>query len=259
MKVSIITACYNSEKTIEETIRSVARQTYRDIEYILVDGGSNDKTLEIIKKYKDKISILISEKDSGVYNAMNKGIKASTGEILFFLNSDDVFINELVVQKFVEASCKTEAGLILGDILLLNKYTGEFYYENHSHIDKIRLINSTVFHPATFFKSKVFEKYGFYNENNKIISDYEWYLNYFLNKGDYQYIKIPISIFSLGGISSEEKNIMIHISEKQQIQRKYFSQKEIKIVQLLIKFFPRKINKLKFRRILAGLGLNKFY
>ena len=92
MKISVITVCYNSENTIERTIKSVLSQTYQDIEYIIVDGLSTDKTLEIVNKYKDKIAKIISEKDTGLYDAMNKGIDNASGEYLMFLNSDDCFI-----------------------------------------------------------------------------------------------------------------------------------------------------------------------
>lgn len=259
MKVSIITACYNSESTIEETIRSVQKQTYKDIEYIVIDGASTDKTSEIFKNYKNTIIKLINEPDTGVYNAMNKGIKASTGALLFFLNSDDVFINELVVEKFVKEAQKTSAGLLLGNILMLNRYTGEMYYENHKIVDKIRLMTSSIFHPATFFKKEVFEKYGIFNENNKIVSDYEWYVNYFQNGGDYKYIDFPISIFSLGGLSSNKKHKKLHLKEYISVKNKYFSKQELKNTDLLKKYFPRKINKIKFRKLLEKLKLNKFY
>ena len=259
MKVSIITVCYNSQDTIEETIRCVARQTYDNIEYIIVDGASTDNTLQIIDKYKDTINILVSELDTGVYNAMNKGIKTASGNLLFFLNSDDVFINESVVEKFVEEAKKNTAGLLLGNILMLNKYTGEMYYENHKIVDKIRLMTSSIFHPATFFKKEVFEKYGLYNENNKIVSDYEWYVNYLQTGGDYKYIDLPVSIFSLGGLSSNEKNKVLHLKEYAEVKNKYFSKQEIKNTDLLKKYFPRKINKIKFRKSLEKLKLNKFY
>ncbi|MPW86995.1 glycosyltransferase, partial [Moraxella catarrhalis] len=91
LKVSVITACFNSEKTIEDTILSVLHQTYKNIEYIIIDGASTDSTLEIIQKYRDQIACVMSEKDKGIYDAMNKGIKRSSGDIIALLNSDDFY------------------------------------------------------------------------------------------------------------------------------------------------------------------------
>lgn len=254
MKVSVITACYNAQDTIEDTIRSVANQTYPDIEYIIIDGASKDKTLEIANKYKDKVSVLISEPDSGVYNAMNKGINAASGDLIFFLNADDIFINETVIENFVKFAENNKQGLILGNIILLDKYNGTVFHEKQPLIDNIQLLKSTVFHPATFFKKEVFEKYGLYNEENKIASDYEWYLNYFVkNKGDYAYLDKPVTIFSMSGISSNEEHSKLHQAERKQIQQKYFTQRQIKTFEVVNKLFPRRIKKVKFRKMLANI------
>jgi len=259
VKVSVITACYNAQNTIEETIRSVLLQTHKDIEYIIIDGNSTDKTLEIVSKYENIVSKLISEKDSGVYNAMNKGISNATGDLVFFLNADDVFINETVVENFANYAKQTQAGLLLGNILMLNRYTGENYYEKQGFIDNFQLINSTIFHPATFFRREIFQKYGNYNENNKIVSDYEWYVNYFRNGGDYKYFDVPISVFSLGGLSSDEKHHEIHIKERKDVIKKYFSKNEINSINFFSKYAPRRSKKIKFRQKLANIGLNRTY
>ena len=105
MKISIITVCFNSERTINETIKSVLNQTYDNIEYIIVDGGSKDKTLEIIKENEDKFNgklIWKSEKDKGLYDAMNKGIKMSTGDVIGFINSDDLFCDNEALEKIMD-------------------------------------------------------------------------------------------------------------------------------------------------------------
>lgn len=100
MKVSIITVCYNSEKTIEDTIRSVASQDYDDIEYIIIDGGSTDSTLDIVKKNSNHVDVYLSEKDEGLYDAMNKGIKLASGDVIGILNSDDFFVSRSSVSVF---------------------------------------------------------------------------------------------------------------------------------------------------------------
>lgn len=264
MKVSIITACFNADKTIEETIRSVAKQTYPNIEYIIIDGASSDKTLEIVEKYRGIVSVLVSEPDSGVYNAMNKGIKAATGDLVFFLNADDVFINELVVEQFANFARDRNEGLILGNQILLDRNDGRVYHEKQALIDDIQLLKSTVFHPATFFRREVFDKYGqkngLYNEDNKIASDYEWYLNYFVkNNGDYAYLDKPVSVFHMGGLSSDTEHGKIHKAERQKIQEKYFTSGQVRTYNILNNLFPRKINKISFRKTLAKLKFNKLY
>jgi glycosyltransferase involved in cell wall biosynthesis len=102
MKVSIITVCFNSEKTIEDTLKSVTSQTYPDIEYIVVDGLSKDGTNEIVQRYSDIVSVHVSEKDNGLYDAMNKGIQLATGDVIGILNSDDIFFNEIIIQEVVD-------------------------------------------------------------------------------------------------------------------------------------------------------------
>jgi glycosyltransferase involved in cell wall biosynthesis len=117
MKVSIITASYNSEKTIRKAIQSVISQTYKDIEYIIVDGASSDNTLNIVHEYQDKISTIISEKDSGIYHAFNKGIEIASGDIVGFLNSDDCFANEHVIEEIVLHFKKTNCDVVYGDLI----------------------------------------------------------------------------------------------------------------------------------------------
>jgi glycosyltransferase involved in cell wall biosynthesis len=122
MKISIITVCYNSQNTVESTIQSVLNQTYLNIEYIIIDGGSEDGTKDIINKYLDKIAKYVSESDKGIYDAMNKGITLATGEIIGFLNSDDIFFDNDIVLKI--ASLFTEFKLldsVFGDIIFFNE------------------------------------------------------------------------------------------------------------------------------------------
>lgn len=119
LKVSVITACFNSEKTIEDTILSVLHQTYKNIEYIIIDGASTDGTLEIIQKYKDRIACVMSEKDEGIYNAMNKGIKRSSGDIIALLNSDDFYKDEFVVEKVVHEFENKNCDSVYADLVFV--------------------------------------------------------------------------------------------------------------------------------------------
>ena len=139
MKISVITVCRNSEETIERTLQSVACQTCKDFEYIVVDGVSTDSTLEIIDKYKSHISKFISEPDKGIYDAMNKGAKMAEGEYIVFLNADDVFIHENVLSLVAEKMKDKKADLFYGDLVFLEKNTGRINNRKQDNVNYIYL------------------------------------------------------------------------------------------------------------------------
>ena len=120
MKVSIITVCYNSELTIEDTIKSVLSQTYDDIEYIIVDGNSTDSTLNIINKYKDQISTIVSEPDKGIYDAMNKGVELANGELIGIINSDDFYSDKNVIKNVVDTLKKDDSDALYADLVYVD-------------------------------------------------------------------------------------------------------------------------------------------
>ena len=121
MKVSIITVCYNSQETIQDTIKSVIDQTYQDIEYIIIDGGSWDRTLDIISKYKDQITKVVTGPDDGIYDAMNKGISLATGDVLSILNSDDFYINNFTIEKVVRTMSENNVDSSYSDAVYIHK------------------------------------------------------------------------------------------------------------------------------------------
>ena len=122
LKVSIITSVYNNEATIEDAIKSVLSQNYNNIEYIVVDGASKDGTVTIIKKYEDKISTFVSEKDKGIYDGLNKGVSLATGDIIGFLHSDDIYADENIISEVVEAFEKNKTDSIYGDLVYVDKH-----------------------------------------------------------------------------------------------------------------------------------------
>lgn len=204
MKVSIITVCYNSEKTIEDTLRSIQSQTYPDIEYILIDGLSKDTTNSLIEKYSDIVSIHISEQDNGLYEAMNKGIRIATGDIIGVLNSDDILANDDIIQKLVN-SIGMHNG-IYGDI---------GFYSQHSFSEKKRHYSSKGFkkskfsrgmmpaHPSVYVRKECYEKAGFYREDFKIASDFDMVLRIFsLPNTSFVYLDEEIVKMRLGGVST---------------------------------------------------------
>lgn len=181
MKLSIITVCFNSQDTIEDTIQSVLSQTYHDIEYIIIDGNSTDRTLEKIEAYKDKISKVISEPDNGIYDAMNKGIRLATGDVIAVLNSDDVYLNQTVAVNMINLITKDDLDAAYADLVYVDK--GET--NNIIRVWKAGNYKRGSFcygwvppHPTFFCRKNVFEKYGYFNSDFKIAADFELLLRF---------------------------------------------------------------------------------
>lgn len=229
-KVSVITVCLNSKKYLEETIKSVSMQTYSNIEYIIIDGGSTDGSAELFNKYRHRINNLLIEKDSGIFDAMNKGVRLSTGEAVYFLNSGDKFYDEKTVEKAVNVLKENrEIDFVYGNIVIFDPVNKMFYVEKYpKRISKWLFIKKTIAHPASFFRSSCFEKIGYFNQAYRIGADYEWYLRAIFDRGlKGVYMDTNISIFRLGGNSSAERDIKSYFSERILIQNKYFSPIEI--------------------------------
>lgn len=201
--VSIITVVYNGEDYLQQTIDSVYNQTYKFIEYIIIDGGSTDNTISIIKKNEDKITKWISEKDNGLYDAMNKGIALANGTLIGTINSDDWYEKDAVNYVVNSFKKKLDAKLIHA-----NRY--DVYPDGRKRIYKFNPSNfkfmyfgMTYSHPTVFVHKKIYEKYK-YNILLKSLSDYQFILQVFLKfKEDFVFIPEPIVNFRLGGISGQ--------------------------------------------------------
>jgi glycosyltransferase involved in cell wall biosynthesis len=195
----------------------VLAQNFKDYEYIIVDGLSTDKTLEIIKKYKKRVNKIISEPDTGIYEAMNKGIKAARGEYLLFLNADDVLLHENVLAIVTEQLAGSAVDVFFGQIVKLNRQTGEAVINQQTaYLNKITLLTNQPQHPASFIRRKAFAKVGLYDATLRICGDYEWFLRAFLrHKCSYRYYDFVCAVFDLGGVSntidyaSVEKHIVL--------------------------------------------------
>ncbi len=212
MKVSIITICFNSQKTIKQAIESVLSQDYEDIEYIIVDGGSPDGTVGIIKSFGNKIDKFVSEKDKGLFDALNKGIKMATGEIVGILHSDDIFASSNIVQKVAKEMAEKNAWACWGDLVYVDK-------NNPNKI--VRVWKSSAYkkglfkkgwmppHTTFFARKEAFEKYGYYKLNFEMAADYELMLR-FLEKFNIASCYIPEIFVKMrtGGVSDRSlKNI----------------------------------------------------
>ena len=215
MKISIITVCYNSEATLEDTIKSVAAQTYDDIEYIIIDGNSKDNTLKIIEKYPDVVTKWISESDKGLYDAMNKGIAMATGDYIGILNSDDTFYEPQTLEKVVEFLKMNHLDACTGDIVqhkngrIIRRYSSKNWTP-----EKLK-IGFMAPHPSIFFKRSLFEKYGDYTLGYKIASDYELIIRYFLKKEiSWKYSNLITTSMAVGGASSSGMSSYHTITEE---------------------------------------------
>ncbi|KOP39493.1 MULTISPECIES: glycosyltransferase family 2 protein [unclassified Flavobacterium] len=245
MKISIITVCYNSSDTIEKTILSVASQTYKNIEYIIVDGNSKDSTLEIIKNNETKITKWISEPDKGLYDAMNKGLLLATGDLIGILNSDDTFYSATVIQEIAKFHESNNVDASVGNIIqhkengkVLRLYSSKFW-----NPQKLK-IGFMPPHPSIFFKRELFEKFGDYDLGFKIGADYELITRFFLkNNITWQFSGITTTAMLVGGLSSSGSSSYKLITKEIQ---KALSMNEIE-------FSPSKIRMRFFWKIIGFL------
>jgi glycosyltransferase involved in cell wall biosynthesis len=218
---SIITVCYNEEQTIEKTCKSVSAQTSKKFEWIVIDGKSTDKTLSILKKYKKNMSNLLSEKDKGVYDAMNKGISKANGKYLLFLNGGDALVDKNVLEN--------ASNLIKEDEEKSDIYYGDAIYDNgevvdfgHSKLNKKFFKTKTISHQSTFINKNLFSKYGKYNLKYKIVADFDfWVKTIAINKVKTKHLPLIISIFDLAGISTNYKLANKQITERNKVLISY--------------------------------------
>jgi glycosyltransferase involved in cell wall biosynthesis len=203
--VTIITVTCNAIQSLEKTIISVLNQTYTNLEYIIIDGSSTDGTLDIIKKYENRLTKWISEPDNGIYDAMNKGVAMASGEWVNFMNAGDYFNeNETIEQVFKNYDGK--ADVIYGDVLLSD---GSVKKASNIEAMKLRL---PFCHQAAFTKATIFKRIKF-DTNYKIIADYVLYFNtYYKHMACFQYLKFVVAIFDTYGFSN--RNLQLYFKEK---------------------------------------------
>lgn len=199
--VSIITICYNSEATIEQTIQQVLAQTYSNIEYIIIDGGSKDSTLRIIDKYKSKISVIVSEPDKGIYDAMNKGINRANGELIGIINSDDwyeVYTVEKVINHYL--TLPSASNTVIYGMIRLWKENKEFAIRRFHH----NFLHETVIqHPTCFVPKTLYVKYGSFNSKYRIAGDYDLLNRFAENNVVFSNIDVVLANFRIGGASTK--------------------------------------------------------
>ena len=210
MKLSIITINRNNAAGLEKTLQSVAAQTYKEFEYIIIDGASTDGSVEVIKKYESEFAHLkwVSEPDKGVYNAMNKGIRMASGEYIQILNSADALASDVVTEKMLAAlEEKGKPSILYGNMI-------KCFPDGRKVVDKcfagqeitmLGMYTGTLNHDPVYIRRDLFEKYGYYDETLKIVSDWKWYLQaIILGEERPQYVDIDVTLFDMTGISESE-------------------------------------------------------
>lgn len=213
-KVSIVTVVLNDVVHIENTIKSVLCQTYSDIEYILIDGNSYDGTLDIVKKYEDRISICISEKDSGVYDAMNKAINFVSGEWVLFLNSGDTFVNNNVVQNVFGNHLNDQTFVVFGDTYYVYEW-GTIIARAKTPLDFSKGLPFN--HQSVFVRSSLLKNRPF-NIKYSLAADFDFFYNLYIDNVHFEYVPIMISNYLYGGLSSA--SILNLYKEIMNIQRR---------------------------------------
>lgn len=210
MKLSIITINRNIAAGLEKTIQSVASQSFKDFEYVIVDGASTDGSVEMIKKYESQFAHLrwLSESDAGIYNAMNKGIRMASGDYIQILNSADALASDVVTEKMLAAlEEKGKPSILYGNMI-------KCFPNGRKVVDKcfagqeitmLGMYTGTLNHDPVYIRRDLFEKYGYYDETLKIVSDWKWYLQaIILGEERPQYVDIDVTLFDMTGISESD-------------------------------------------------------
>lgn len=212
MKVSIITVVWNNAETIKDAIDSVLGQTYKNIEYIIVDGASTDGTVEIVQSYGDKITKFVSEKDKGLYDAMNKGLRLATGHVIGILNSDDFYINSDVIQKIVKEFEDKKVDSVYADLVFVKSDNLDkivrYFDSSHWSPDKFAY-GWMPAHPTFFVKREIYDKYGVFRTDLKVAADFDLMARFlFKYKISYNYMQEVIVKMRTGGASTSLFNII---------------------------------------------------
>jgi glycosyltransferase involved in cell wall biosynthesis len=248
-KVSIITVVFNNREMIKDAISSVLNQTYKNIEYIVIDGSSDDGTIDVVQSYGKKITKFISEKDDGLYDAMNKGVGMATGDIVGILNSDDFYIDNLVISKVVKKFISNQCDSLYADLV----------YVKPSNVNKVvRFYDSGIFnlssfsngimpaHPTFFVKREVYEKYGVFRTDLKIAADFDLMIRFlFCHEINSYYMKDVLIKMRTGGVSTSFSSVWINSME--QLKVCHENGIDTNIFKILYKYFGK----------IGGLFINK--
>jgi len=205
-KISIITVAFNSVRTIQDTIESILLQDYKNIEYIIIDAGSSDGSVEIIKSFADKITYFISESDHGIYDGMNKGIKAASGDLIGILNSDDFYPNNFILSNVAKTFISSQCDAVYGDLVYVKNYDKNkiVRYWQAGDYSALKIKNGWMLpHPTFFVKKSIYDRFGLYNTELKRAADYEMILKLLYKQNiSVKYIPMILVNMRMGGASN---------------------------------------------------------
>lgn len=217
-KVSVITINYNDGNGLEKTIRSLVSQVVTDYEFIVIDGGSTDTSMEVIKKYADKIKFWVSEKDGGIYDAQNKGVLKASGEYLIFLNSGDSFFDKNVISKFCDHEKRGHKKVIYGNTNIIDSDGTSRILCPPENIDLNFWYANTLNHQAVFTHSSLFQKYGVFSTEYKFASDFEHLFRIFVKEPDqFSYMNELVCNYDNTGLTSKGEFHKLIIEERNRI------------------------------------------
>lgn len=222
IKLTIITINYNNNIGLIKTIESVINQTWTDFEFIIIDGGSTDESLATIRKYEKHINYWVSEKDRGIYDALNKGIQLARGTYVNFMNSGDFFFNNTILEE-IHHKFKESIGVLYGDSFYFNQEGYDRVEKTPSQLSFSHFFNSGINHQASFIKRELFFKYFMYNIEYKICSDWEFFIYVLCKKNEtYEHLQKTICYYDFSGISAVSENLHLYYQERELIMKKHF-------------------------------------
>jgi glycosyltransferase involved in cell wall biosynthesis len=231
MKISVITVCYNAEPFIADALESITSQTYQNLELVIVDGGSDDGTLDIIEQYRPRIGKFVSERDNGIYDAMNKAVSMATGDYVLFMNTDDRFASSTALEDAVGHGISGD--IVYGDAIYLDVEAGTSDHRQFPPVSRRFFCYDNLCHQAVLYRRTVFQAVGPFDTQFRVVADYEWFLRAFTKHNlTFKHVGVLMAIYRLGGFSKQ--HIDLFVQENEEVRGLYYSKFERRFYRQLL-------------------------
>ncbi|ERJ60632.1 glycosyltransferase family 2 protein [Sphingobacterium paucimobilis] len=223
VKFSVVTINYNNKEGLSNTIQSVTSQKYSDVEYIVIDGGSDDGSISVIEEYREQIDCIVIEKDKGIYDAMNKGIERSTGDYLIFMNSGDTFFDSETISTYVD-HVDDKSDILYGDAMGVKNGIEIMRLQQPKELDVSFWLFHSINHQASAISKNIFDRFGVYSDKRQVITvDWQYFIKIYLKDGvKFKYINQILCNYDLGGVSSD-----VALSQQHRLERESFIEKKL--------------------------------